>query len=152
MLSKRTTRRPRLVRAAAWAALVVTFSAAAAARASVPHVQRFDTDLSVRQAVVDPNQALNVNGTVESKWYCEEGREIRLWMRLDGPDQAIDIGLASFIGSAWALRSFGGQADGANEFYVKAERIKLKLERTNGRTDRAICRAARVPVAYPTGP
>jgi hypothetical protein len=142
-----TSRRPRDRATFAEPAIPPPFSAPAGARASVPDVHRFDTHLTIRQAVVDPNQALNVNGTVESRWYCEQGREVRLWMRLDGPDQAIDVGVASCIGSAWAVRSFGEQADGANQFYVKATRTKLKLERTNGRADRAICRAARVPVA-----
>jgi hypothetical protein len=119
--------------------------------AAVPHIQRFDTELTVRHVAVDPDHTLNVSGTVDSKWYCEEGREIRLWMQLDGPDQVVDIDLSSLLGNAWAVRSFGGDADGANAFYIKADRLKLKLERVNGDVDRAICRAARVPVSYAAG-
>jgi hypothetical protein len=129
---------------------VVAFAPSTAA--AVPSVQRFDTTLSVRGVTVEPDQTLSVNGTVDSKWYCEQQRDVRLWMVLDGPDQVVDIGFSSLFGTAWALRSFGGDADGANQFYVKAKRLKLKLRRQDGSVDHAICRPARAAITYTASP
>ena len=131
--------------------LIVLALPPTAVKADVPSVQRFDTELTVGQITVNADQSLSVSGTVASKWYCQEQRPIELFMELEGPDQVVDIGFSSAIGTAWAVRSFPGQADGVNQFYVKAKRVKFKLDRIDGSVDRAICRSEREPTIYSLG-
>jgi hypothetical protein len=132
----------------ALAALGLAVLGAESASATLP-TKRYPTAVTVEQLTVNPNQSLTVSGRVDGKWFCNEQREVGLWIKRTGHDEPVDVGFSSLFGATWATRSYGGSADGVNRFYVKASRLVLKIQGRHGQIKkRAICEPDRASVSY----